>query len=302
MTSSIIHQHEAAPARSVSIFALETDESQASVIHTGPTSESTTLWAVAFPDKSFKLGARFWRLTGTGISSRLAAHCLRNIDSMQRVDRPVKRFYSTITTVHPVYQTICTRIAYLMERSPTGHTRSLAVKPSDVFLYPPGMSAIYHVHQMLLKWRGLESVIIGFPYELTIKMMETYGPSFKLFSLGTDEQIDEFEKYLDAKAQSGSMIQAIWCECPSNPLLYTIDLERTRRLADKYGFIVVVDETIGSFANVDVLGVADIVVTSLSKSFNGYADLLAGGYDSPFSHHRTMTCTADTYGQRYSES
>jgi cystathionine gamma-synthase len=131
---------------------------------------------------------------------------------------------------------------------------------------------------MLLKWRGLENVIVGFPYELTIKMMETYGPSFKLFSLGTDEQIDECEKYLDTKAQFGSMIQAVWCGCPSNPLLYTIDLERIRRLADKYGFIVVVDETIGSFANVDVLGVADIVVTSLSKSFNGYADLLAGRY------------------------
>jgi cystathionine gamma-synthase len=78
------------------------------------------------------------------------------------------------------------------------------------------------------------------------------------------------------------MIQAVWCECPSNPLLYTVDLERIRRLANKHGFIVVVDETIGSFANVDVLGVADIVVTSLSKSFNGYADLLSGRYETQF--------------------
>jgi cystathionine gamma-synthase len=133
---------------------------------------------------------------------------------------------------------------------------------------------------MLLKWRGLESVVVGFPYELTIKMMEAYGPSLKFYSLGTDEEIDEFEIYLDTKARAGSAIQAVWCECPSNPLLYTVDLERIRRLADKYGFIVVVDETIGSFANVDVSGVADIVVTSLSKSFNGYADLLAGRYEN----------------------
>lgn len=185
-----------------------------------------------------------------------------------------------MTTIHPVYQTVCTRIAYLMERAPTGNPRSLALKPSDVFLYPSGMSAIYHVHQMLLKWRGLESVVLGFPYELTIKMMETYGPSFKFYSAGTDEQIDEFEIYLESKARAGSMIQAVWCECPSNPLLYTVDLGRIRRLANKYGFIVVVDETIGSFANIDVLGVADIVVTSLSKSFNGYADLLAGRYNA----------------------
>lgn len=199
---------------------------------------------------------------------------------MQRVERPVKRFYSSMTTVHPVYQKIRTRIANLLEQAPTGTPRNLTVKSSDVFLYPSGMSAIYHTHQMLLKWRGLESVVVGFPYELTIKMMETYGPSFKFYSLGTDEQISEFEIYLDSKARAGSTIQAVWCECPSNPLLCTVDLERIRRLANKYGFLVVVDETIGSFANVDVLGVADIVVTSLSKSFNGYADLLAGRYET----------------------
>lgn len=257
---------------------MEIGESQPTFLYAGQT-PGPTLWAVVYPEESAKLGALFWRLTGTGISSRLAEYCLQNIDSMQRVERPVKRFYSAMTTVHPVYQTICTRIAYLMERAPTGTPRSLDVKHSDVFLYPSGMSAIYHTHQMLLKWRGLESVVMGFPYELTIKMMETYGPSFKFYSLSTDEQIDEFETYLEKKARAGSMIQAVWCECPSNPLLYTVDLERIRRLADKYGFIVVIDETIGSFANVDVLGVADIVVTSLSKSFNGYADLLAGRYE-----------------------
>lgn len=285
MISSAIHKDEAVSSKSISIFALEASESQPTDLPAGqkqPPVGPTTLWAVAYPEESAKIGALFWRLTGTGISSRLAEHCLRDIDSMQRVERPVKRFYSAITTVHPVYQTICTRIACLMERAPTGSPRSLAVNASDVFLYPSGMSAIYHVHQMLLKWRNLESVVVGFPYEVTVKMMETYGPSFKFYSLGTDEQIDKFEIYLDTKVRAGSMIQAVWCECPSNPLLYTVNLERIRRLANKHGFIVVVDETIGSFANVDVLGVADIVVTSLSKSFNGYADLLSGRYETQF--------------------
>jgi cystathionine gamma-synthase len=145
-------------SKSISIFALEASESQPTDLPAGqkqPPVGPTTLWAVAYPEESAKIGALFWRLTGTGISSRLAEHCLRDIDSMQRVERPVKRFYSAITTVHPVYQTICTRIACLMERAPTGNPRSLAVNASDVFLYPSGMSAIYHVHQMLLKWRNL---------------------------------------------------------------------------------------------------------------------------------------------------
>jgi cystathionine gamma-synthase len=46
--------------------------------------------------------------------------------------------------------------------------------------------------------------------------------------------------------------------------------------ADKHGFFLVVDDTIGSFCNIDVLPVADVIVSSLSKSFSGYADLLAG--------------------------
>lgn len=37
-----------------------------------------------------------------------------------------------------------------------------------------------------------------------------------------------------------------------------------------------IDDTIGSFANIDVLPVADMVMTSLTKSFSGYADVIAG--------------------------
>ncbi|KAJ5174429.1 uncharacterized protein N7482_000306 [Penicillium canariense] len=288
VTSPAINGDKAAPAKSVSVFALEIGESHPTMVRAGNTPRPTTLWAVVYPEESAPIGAFFWRLTGTGISSRFAEHCLRRIEAMQRIEPPVKRFYSAMATVHPVYRTICTRIACLMERAPAGPRRSLTVNHSDVFLYPSGMSAIYHVHQALLKWRGLESVIIGFPYELTIKMMKTYGPSYKFYSLGTDEQIDDFEAYLDTKAQAGSMIQAVWCECPSNPLLRTVDMERIRRLADKHRFVVVVDETIGSFANVDALGVADVVVTSLSKSFNGYADLLAGSV--------TLNPNSDYYG------
>lgn len=37
-----------------------------------------------------------------------------------------------------------------------------------------------------------------------------------------------------------------------------------------------IDDTVSSFCNIDVLPVADAVITSLSKSFSGFADLLAG--------------------------
>ena len=107
-------------------------------------------------------------------------------------------------------------------------------------------------------------------------MLETYGPGCTFFPFGTDDELDQLESYLEAEAQGSRKVQAVWCECPSNPLLRTADLDRVRRLANQYGFVVVVDETIGSFANVDLLGVADIVVTSLTKSFRGYLDVMGG--------------------------
>jgi len=73
-------------------------------------------------------------------------------------------------------------------------------------------------------------------------------------------------------------VQAVWVECASNPLLKTVDLGKLRQLADQYGFFIVVDDTIGSVANIDVLDVADIIVTSLTKSFSGYANVMAGRY------------------------
>ena len=65
-------------------------------------------------------------------------------------------------------------------------------------------------------------------------------------------------------------------EIPSNPLLRTADLPRLRQLADKYDFLLMVDETIGNFVNVEVLPYADIVVSSLSKIFSGDANVMGG--------------------------
>lgn len=71
-------------------------------------------------------------------------------------------------------------------------------------------------------------------------------------------------------------ILALFCEFPSNPLLRSPDLIRIRELADKYGFFIVVDETIGNFINVEVATYADIVVSSLTKIFSGDANVMGG--------------------------
>jgi cystathionine gamma-synthase len=82
----------------------------------------------------------------------------------------------------------------------------------------------------------------------------------------------------ESTASDGPPVLALFTEFPSNPLLRSADLPRLRALADKYDFLIVVDDTIGNFVNVEVLPYADIVVSSLSKIFSGDANVMGGRY------------------------
>jgi cystathionine gamma-synthase len=236
------------------------------------------LWAVVYPESARASAASFWRLTGLGISSRLAETYLeRTIFTDPTQFSEVPR--TLVCRCPKVYDKLRGRIADMLARATIGLPSRKLVSPSDVFLFPSGMATVYHVHHMLLQWRNGGSVMMGFPYELTLKILETYGPSCQVYSSNSSNDIDELERYLVQKAADRTpeaRLQAIWCECPSNPLLWTPDLQKIRRLADRYDLAVIVDDTIGSSANVDVLDAADVVVTSLTKSFSGFADVMAG--------------------------
>ena len=89
---------------------------------------------------------------------------------------------------------------------------------------------------------------------------------------GSTADLDDLED----RCQAGERFLALFCEFPGNPLLRSPDLDRIRDLADRYGFAVVVDETIGNFLNVNVLSKADVVVSSLTKVFSGDSNVMGG--------------------------
>lgn len=96
---------------------------------------------------------------------------------------------------------------------------------------------------------------------------------------GTDASIDELETILSRQLSldpSKPPVLALFTEFPSNPLLRSAYLPRLRDLADKYEFLLVIDDTLGNFMNVKVLPFADIVVTSLAKLFSGDANVMGG--------------------------
>jgi cystathionine gamma-synthase len=118
-----------------------------------------------------------------------------------------------------------------------------------------------------------------FPYTDTLKILQKWGPGCYFFGNGLDSDIDELEKVLADAYESNPSVPpalALYTEFPSNPLLRSANLERLRALADKYDFLIVIDDTIGNFCNVKALPYADIMVSSLSKIFSGEANVLGG--------------------------
>ncbi|KAK6466012.1 cystathionine gamma-synthase [Scheffersomyces coipomensis] len=154
--------------------------------------------------------------------------------------------------------------------------RGKNVSETDVYLFPSGMASIFFSHHALLKISTegpKKSVCFGFPYVDTLNILKKFGPGVHFLGLGDDNSLDELEE----KLESGEFnIMALFCECPSNPLLKTPDLKRLRSLADKYRFAIVIDETVGNFLNIHVLPFADIVASSLTKVFSGDSNVMAG--------------------------
>jgi cystathionine gamma-synthase len=112
----------------------------------------------------------------------------------------------------------------------------------------------------------------SFPYTDTLKILQKWGAGTHHFGTGLDEEIPKLQEVL--KQEPG--ILSLFTEFPSNPLLRSANLTRLRELADEHGFLIVIDETIGTFANVEVLPMADIVVSSLTKIFSGDCNVMGG--------------------------
>lgn len=119
----------------------------------------------------------------------------------------------------------------------------------------------------------------SFPYTDTLKILQKWGPGCHFFGHGLDNDIDALETLLAEEVVRNpkkTPLLALFTEFPSNPLLRSANLPRLRALADKYDFLIVVDDTIGNYVNVRVLPYADIVVSSLTKVFSGASNVMGG--------------------------
>ena len=238
-------------------------------------------YAVVFPMGKANVVGGFWATPGIGVSSRFAEINLRHVEQLQELtadDTGLSR--SSFET--EAHQTLRDRIirhldhaSVRRQRSPQHEYRPPSSK--DVYFFPTGMAAVYKPHTYLLHSRHEGTTILfGMAFMNTITAFEEFGPKYKFFGLGTDDDLRDLEVFLREERRQGRKVQAIWAEFPANPLLVTPDLEHLHALASEYDTILAIDDTIGGFANTDALSMADLLWTSLTKSFNGYADVIAG--------------------------
>lgn len=250
---------------------------------------------VYFPTSLSVNAKAYWQHTGEILSSRKAEAALRS-------------FGFTIPNVTELYSTKreCLSDSYSIDAlrglSPTQiiiqRIMTILNEPlsdNSITITTSGMTAINLALRLICgvlgeEYKGgyeLEMVVFGFPYLDTLKMMqriELNPGGYHFFGNGTESDIDALEQLLIARNSSSSSsrkrIGGVFTEFPTNPLLKAPNLRRLHSLSRQYGFLLVVDDTIGNFANLDLLQHADVKVdilcTSLTKIFSGRGDVMAG--------------------------
>lgn len=202
---------------------------------------------VFFPEAAETAALKYWRHSGDGLSSRQAASILNGTRS--REDGDAAR------------RAIKTRIGAIA-----------GVSPDNVFLFKSGMAAIYALHRMLMRMKPDSACAqFGFPYVDTLKIQQDFGFRSVFFPLGNANDIKALDRMMTIDEIGG-----VLCEFPSNPLLQSPDVSALARLARRHKVPLVVDDTVSGWGNVDLLPVADAVVTSLTKFFTGAGDVMGG--------------------------
>lgn len=140
-------------------------------------------------------------------------------------------------------------------------------------------SHTYHVHGS-----GPKSFSSSrFLYVDTFKVLsKVYGFEYVLYGHASASELDA----LDSQLAAGMKIDAVYTEFPGNPLLHSPDLRRLHELSERYSFLLVVDDTIGTFVNVALFPFCDIICTSLTKMFSGACNVMGGSLVlNPMSRH-----------------
>ncbi|PHH92612.1 hypothetical protein CDD83_6539 [Cordyceps sp. RAO-2017] len=234
------------------------------------------VYAVLYPDRLAPEAKAFWQHTGFGISSRFAAFWLDNAGFLRKKGPAAPDGAVEASALQDggraATRSLRQRIARLYSTAPDN------VGVQDVFLFPTGMSAISQAATALRSLPGRADgeyrvAVFGFLYVDTFKVLsKVHGFDCVLYGYASSADMDA----LEADLQSGMRINALFTEFPGNPLLGSLDLDRLYGLAKKHDFAVVVDDTVGTAVNLNLVPSCDVICTSLTKMFSGACNVMGG--------------------------
>jgi cystathionine gamma-synthase len=188
----------------------------------------------------------FWQHTGLGASSRQAAIALGHelAPAPNQGEQARQRVRQRLAAIH---------------HCPEEH----------ISLVPAGMAALHAGLEAVQTLRpGRPTLQLGFPYVDVLKQPQVVFHGSELLR-STD--LGDIVATLDRLDPA-----AVIVELPSNPLLRCVDLPAVAELAHARGIPLIADDTIGTGINLEALPYADLVFTSLTKSFAGRGNVMAG--------------------------
>ena len=203
---------------------------------------------VAIDDDELPLLRQYWQHAGEIVSSRMARAIL--------AETPVE------VTQNDSRLTVRQRVAELHQTS-----------ADNVYLYPSGMAAVAGVWRAIVRLSsGRPTCQFGFPYVDTLKIQQRFPEaSHEFLPVGSSGDEETLTRMFPERK-----FAAVLCETPTNPLLVTPDLSYLREITARHGSLLVVDDTLRACCPQTILPSCDAVVTSLTKYFSGYGNVLAG--------------------------
>ncbi len=210
---------------------------------------NSSMTALIFQEQACEFVKAYWQHSGEIVSSRQAKAFFNS-----QVQTNEKH------SLELIYE-LSLRIAELVNEA-----------ANNIYLYPSGMAAIFSAYRLTQSLQPkAKTVQFGFPYVDTYKIQEKFGTGAYLIKNVDDAGIAELERILRTEK-----ISAVFTEFPTNPLLQNPNLEKLYALTQRHNCLLIVDDTIGTFANLNLLSHCDLLVTSLTKFFTGQGDVMAG--------------------------
>ena len=150
---------------------------------------------------------------------------------------------------------------------------------TDVFLATSGMNAIaatFRVVSDLQRPRGRTRWLqLGWLYLDTIAILQKFTDTPAEDYLYQSDVFD-LAALKNLFAEQRGRIAGLITEVPTNPLIQTPDLAAIAALCREHGVILVVDPTVASPLNIDVLPHSDVVANSLTKYTASEGDVILG--------------------------